>query len=396
MARERLRFLGLAESIRAEILRGLLPPGTLLPTERALQESHNVSRTTVRRALLHLVETGWAENLPNRGVVAKIGRGSDRTHRIAFIDHHEWVHKSLFFNLHSQLAQRGFSLTHIDSGPQGTLAGMKQAIAEGYDAAFVWGKVAFVDHDELSSLLTKLPFLFVDHSLGGEPSELIMSDHLQGARLAVSHLIKLGRKRIAITGNFTHHEDAQLRFAGYVAAHYDNSAQQKAIDYIFTSPGHCDYEDTRMLMYRLQDDDRPDALFVLHDMSVPAVVEAVYRVGLRVPEDIAVVGFGNDLPFSLEGVGLTTVAMNWQQVANALTERVLHRLDHPSAPFRRTLVPTRLIIRGSCGAPPESWMDDGYEVSSVTVTRRMLPPSDRGVSQLSSSSALDYRGASGP
>lgn len=395
MARETHRFEELAENIRADIVRGVLAPGTLFPTEKDLQSVHGLSRTTVRRAISRLIETGWAENIPNRGVVARIGKTHERSHRIAFIDHHEWVHKALFFNLHSLLAQKGLTLVHINSSGQGTLAAMEQAVAEGYDAAFVWAKVAFASHERLETLLTKIPFLFVDHSLGGEPCELIMSDHLQGARAIVRHLIDSGRKKIAITGNFTHHEDAQMRFAGYVAAHYDCSLAQKATNYIFTSSGHEDFEDTRILIQRLQAPDRPDALFVLHDMSVPAIVEAVYRAGLRVPEDIAIVGFGNDLPFSLEGVGLTTVAMNWDLVARTLTDRVIYRLGHPSAPYRRTLVPTRLVIRGSCGAPQESWMSDGYEVSSVTVTRRMLPLGDGSASQLSSISTPVHRGVSG-
>jgi LacI family transcriptional regulator len=143
---------------------------------------------------------------------------------------------------------------------------------------------------------------------------------------------------------------------------------------VFSSPGGLEWEDTRLLSYRLAQSDRPDAIFVLHDMSVPAIVDAVLRAGLEVPNDVAVVGFGNDLPLSFNGVGLTTVAMNWRSVATVLVERLLERLAAPTAPYRRSLVPTRLIVRGSCGAPREMWSEEGYEISSITVTGRMPPP----------------------
>ncbi|MGV3614746.1 MAG: GntR family transcriptional regulator [Fimbriimonas sp.] len=366
------RFDALARAIRADIQRGVLAPGSLLPTERELQEAHGLSRTTVRRALAELIETGWAENLPNRGVLARLGRSSSQSTRIAFIDHREDVHKSLFFRLHTLLADRGFVLVQVDSHAKGTVGAMEAAADDGFAAAFVWAKNSFVSPDALARIQARMPVVFVDHTSGGEPVDLVMSDHLAGAREVVGHLLDLGRRRIAITGNFTHHEDATFRFAGYMAAHYDRGLIPHACDFVFSSPGNGEFEDPRLLQFRLRERDRPDAVFVLHDMSVPAVVAAIYDSGLRVPQDVAVVGFGNDLPFTIDGVGLTTVGMNWDQVAEAMVGRLLYRLERPAAPCQRTLVPTRLVVRGSCGASEAVWSAEGYEISSVTVTRRML------------------------
>lgn len=372
-SRSRHRFDELARTLRADIQRGALAPGSLLPTERELQEAHGVSRTTVRRALADLIESGWAENLPNRGVLAKLGRLPQQSTQVAFIDHREGVHKSLFFRLHTLLADIGYSLVQVDSKGIGTFGAMESAADAGFAAAFVWPKNSFVSTAELARIQARMPVILVDHTTGGEPHDLVMSDHMQGAREAVGHLLDQGRKRIAITGYFTHHEDAALRFAGYMAAHYDRDRIPEACDFVFSSPSAGDYEDPRLLQFRLGQDDRPDAVFVLHDMSVPAIVEAIFEAGLRVPEDVAVVGFGNDLPFSIDGVGLTTVGMNWDQVAETLVARLRHRLERPNAPYQRTLVPTRLLVRGSCGAPKTSWTEIGYEISSVTVTGRMLP-----------------------
>ena len=371
--RPRHRFDELAHALRVDIQRGLIAPGTLLPTERELQESHNVSRTTVRRALADLVESGWAENLPNRGVIAKLGKPARRSSQVAFVDHQDCVHKSLFFRLHTLLARVGMSLVHVDSQEIGTIAGMELAAEQGYVAAFVWPKISFVSPGDLARIQARMPVIIVDHSFGGEPGELVMSEHLKGAQEAVGHLLDLGRQRVAITGYFTHHEDATLRFAGYVAAHHERGLMPDACNFVFSSPGGSGFEDTRLLSFRLSQPDRPDAVFVLHDMSVPAIVETIFDAGLRVPEDVAVVGFGNDLPFTIDGAGLTTVAMNWDRVAETLVDRLVYRLEHPHSAYKRSLVPTRLLVRGSCGAPDETWCSDSYEISSVTVTGRMAP-----------------------
>ncbi len=372
-AAPRHRFEELARSLREEILRGAFPPGTLLPTERELQEAHHVSRTPVRRALAELIETGWAENLPNRGVLAKLGRPAEKSNRVAFIDNRDCVHKALFFRLHTLLDQKGYQLVHVDSQDRGTMAALEDAVDEGFAAAFVWPKVAFVDPEQLRRCQSRTAVIMVDHSLGGEAGELVMSDHMQGAREIVNHLIELGRKRIAVSGYFTHHEHGMFRFAGYLAAHHERGVRTTASNFLFSSTGGDEFEDTRLLSHRLRDHDRPDAIFVIHDMSVPAVVEAVFEAGLRIPEDVAVVGFGNDLPFTIEGRGLTPVGMNWDHFAEALVARLNYRLAHPHAPYQRALVPTRLIVRGSCGAPHRQWSAEGYELSSVTVTGRIPP-----------------------
>jgi len=367
------RFEEVCRAIRDGIQRGETPPGSLLPSERQLQQIYGVSRTTVRRALAELVASGWADSSPNRGIIARTGPVKPRSNWVAYVDHRDHVHKSLFFKLHRELAPLGFDLVLVDSQEIGTMGALRRSAEDGFAAAFVWPKVAFVDPAELEEVLAKLPVIAVDHSIGGEPSDLVMSDHHQGARLAVSHLIEQGRKRIAISGNMTALEDAQLRFRGYMTALYEHSLPVEASDFVFSSPNSDPHEDPRLLRFRLGQPDRPDALFVLHDMSVPALVEAILDAGLSVPGDVAVVGFGNDLPFGIEEVGLTTISMNWDLVAEALTARLQDRLANPSGPFRRALVPTTLVVRGSCGAPESEWQDEPYEISSQTVTRRMRP-----------------------
>ncbi|HWD39530.1 MAG TPA: substrate-binding domain-containing protein, partial [Fimbriimonas sp.] len=281
---------------------------------------------------------------------------------------------------------KGLEMVHVDSQELGTMGALRRAADEGFGGAVVWPKTSSADYGELSELHARIAIVSVDHSIGGEHSDLVMSDHLLGAKQAVSHLVGLGRRRIAISGFFTSLEDAQLRFAGYTAALNEHSVPVEAHNFVFSSPQPHPYENPRLLSLRLKEEDRPDAVFVLHDMSAPSIVEAILECGLTVPNDVAVVGFGNDLPFNVDGVGLTTVGMNWDRVAEAIVSRLVHRLEHPGSAFRRVVVPTRLIVRGSCGAPQSLWSSEGYEASSATITRRMLPGRHEQFAPIASSS----------
>lgn len=370
---KRHRFEEITAELQAAILRGEIPAGSLLPAEREMQRTYGVSRTTIRRAITDLVAAEWAESSPNRGVIARMGPQISKSHRVAYVDHRDSVHKSLFFKLHTRLAESHFELVHYDSQEVGTLNALQRAADEGCCAAYVWPKVAFLAADALDAIRPMMAVIAVDHSLSPAPADVVMSDHLEGARIAVSHLIRQGRRRIAISGNMTTLEDAQSRFQGFMLAQYEHGILPEAINFVFSSPQVEPNEDPRLLRYRLTEEDRPDAVFVLHDMSVPAIVETVLASGLRIPDDVAIVGFGNDLPFSVDGVGLTTIGMNWDLVADALVERMKHRMSFPTAPFLRSLIPTKLIIRGSCGEPRPEWSSEPYEVSSVTLTSRMQP-----------------------
>lgn len=366
-----VRYEAVATALREAIQGRQISIDTLLPTERELQERYGVSRTTVRRALSELIATGWAENLPNRGVIAKMGHVPGDSRKVAYIDHRELIHTYLFFELSRLLGDAGYHLIPVDSHDIGTVQAMANCADREFAAAFVWSKNAFPDRKLVAEIQTKMAIVAIDHSLDGPDSDVVMPDHFDAARQVVSHLIAQGRRRIAISGMLTHLDDASERYAGYVKAHYDHGLNLHASDLVFSSPNHPEVEDVRLLRYRLAEPDRPDAIFVLHDMSVPVVVAAVQDAGLRVPEDVAVVGIGNDLPYVIGEVGLTTVALNWKLVAVELVKRLQARLSHPAARYVRTTVPVELVVRGSCGAPPEAWSDYPYQPSSVTVTGRI-------------------------
>lgn len=357
----------IAQTLRDRIRRGEVAIGAILPTERELQEEFGVSRSTVRRALASLVESGWAEASPNRGVIAQHGPIEARTRNVAFIDHGDGMQRDLFFAVGLRLQVRGYHLVHVDSRIHGVEGGIEYAAEHGFAGALVWSKVGYPDASRIQPLMADMPIVALDHSLQTVATDLVTVDNFGGAREAVRHLARLGRKRIAITGMMDMLEVNHQRFSGWLIGLFDAGLEPRARDICFClTSGLPLRPDTLALERRLADPDRPDALFLINDFLLPDVLEAVRRAGLRMPDDLALVAFGRTWP-SVRSVeaGVTMVDIDWEEMAQAVVDRLLLRIARPLLSPETIRLPVRLTVRGSCGAPPSEWSEEEPEPASV-------------------------------
>jgi LacI family transcriptional regulator len=196
-----------------------------------------------------------------------------------------------------------------------------------------------------------LPFILV----GRDPTHPAVSyvdvENRRGAIDATTHLIRLGRRRIAtITGPLNTIVGIDRR-DGYLEA-----LQQRGLDPdpSLIAEGDFSEEDafnlTRGLLVH-----EPDAIFAASDAMATGALRALRDAGKRIPEDIAVVGF-DDMPFAAHAdPPLTTVRQPIQSIGSLAAETLIDMIEHDEDPHtRRTLLPTELIIRKSCGAIPLS------------------------------------------
>ncbi len=353
----------IALTLRDRIRRGEVPIGAILPTERELQAEFGVSRSTVRRALALLVGSGWAEASPNRGVIAQHGPIEARTRNVAFIDHGDGMQRDLFFAVGRRLQLQGYHLVHVDSRIHGVEGGMEYAAEHGFAGALVWSKVGYPDAARIQRLTADMPVVALDHSLQTVATDLVTVDNFGGAREAVLHLARLGRRRIAVTGMMDMLEVNHQRFSGWLIGQFDAGLRPEPRDICFClTSGLPLRPDTLALERRLADPDRPDALFLMNDFLLPNVLAAVERCGLRVPEDLALVAFGRTWPpVRAKDVGITMVDIDWEEMAEAVVERLLLRISRPLLPPETIRLPVRLTVRGSCGAPRSEWTEEEPE-----------------------------------
>lgn len=202
-------------------------------------------------------------------------------------------------------------------------------------------------YDHFQKLLDKgVPIVFYDRICTGINASRVVVDDYRGAFLAVDYLISTGCRRIAFFGSQMNLEIAKNRFNGYKDAllknglHYDESMTRI-----------CDTrEDAVMLTPGLfEGDNYPDAFFAVNDDTAVGILYTVKRMGLRVPEDISICGFSNDLQAVSCDPMLTTVEQQGikigEEAADVLIGYVEGRI--PLDKIEKRVVRTRLIIRGT-------------------------------------------------
>lgn len=180
------------------------------------------------------------------------------------------------------------------------------------------------------------------------PSQLycsVGSDNIGGARVAVEHLIRQGRRRIAFLG-VPNLPEVGLRFEGYRRA---LAAAGIAEDKALTAPAHFTvdtaYDTVRGL---IEAGTRFDAIFAVSDVIAIAAIKALQAAGLRVPDDVAVVGFDDINIAAYVNPPLTSVRQDLARGARVMIDLLFRRMEEEDTPS--ATMPAELVIRKSCGA----------------------------------------------
>jgi LacI family transcriptional regulator len=177
---------------------------------------------------------------------------------------------------------------------------------------------------------------------------VLTDDELVG-RLATEHLIDQGWRSIGhIEGPDIAH--SHRRSNGYRAA---LKAARMRMRPEWTVKGGFKFDDGFRAMKKLLSvKPRVDAVFAANDPAAIGAMKAIWEAGLRVPEDVAIIGAGAFALGDLLRVPLSTVSWSREELGKTAAELLLKRIDAESAPkFRRVIIPPRLIVRRSSGGP---------------------------------------------
>lgn len=190
-----------------------------------------------------------------------------------------------------------------------------------------------------------IPFVLIGRSESNIPITYVDTNNIQGGYVGVQHLIRLGRKRIALIGS---HENTagDDRQTGYMNALQANGIE---VDTDLIDYGDYSLESGYEAMKRLLKAN-PDAVFSTSDTMAFGALRAIREAGLRVPQDISVVGF-DDLPPAVQAEPqLTTLRHPIQDLGKRAVELLHRMIGSKNAPIEHTVFPVELIIRSSCGA----------------------------------------------
>ncbi|KPL79041.1 hypothetical protein ADN00_03895 [Ornatilinea apprima] len=191
----------------------------------------------------------------------------------------------------------------------------------------------------------KLPFVLIGRHPNNPKISYIDVDNRVGAREAVLHLIRMGRKRIATITGPQNTIVGYDRYQGYLDALQERGVAvdpNLIIESDFTAAGS--YAAALRLIAQ-----RPDAVFAASDPMAISALRAFQEAGFSVPGDLAIIGF-DDIPQSAQtNPPLTTVRQPTARMGRIAVETVVDMIHNPSEEPHRIVLPAELVIRSSCG-----------------------------------------------
>jgi DNA-binding LacI/PurR family transcriptional regulator len=350
-----------AADIRQQIIAGTMPVGTQLQPIRELATSYGVSIITIHKALSGLVAEGILHSRVGKGTFVAV---RPAPHGVRLGETLGFVLRDLsspFFSLVAHAAQQradavGFGLLFSSSSNRldredeqirrfrdlnvngliivsmSRTYRISEPIRELHDAGFPYVMVSYTEGDDV-------PFIGMDLDKAGY--------------VATQHLIAMGRRRIGYIGDSFRSIMGELRGRGYRRAMREQGLPQEAA-FQFEYPFEGEWNDFRS-GYAIGEQvaavaDKPDAMFVFNDIGALGFMEALLDRGVRVPDDIAIVGL-DDIELSARArVPLTTVRQPVDRIGQLAVDTLLARLRGEHPPTRQILPPS-LVVRRSSGAP---------------------------------------------
>ncbi|RCG24018.1 LacI family transcriptional regulator [Sphaerisporangium album] len=236
------------------------------------------------------------------------------------------------------LEEAGKQVTLVLAGSSESQLRVEQFVAAGHVAGVLL--LSMHGADPLPASLARMGVPMVSHGRSAPGVPYVDNDNLGGARVAVRHLLGLGRRRIATITGPLDMRAAQDRLAGYRETLRDTGRRSIVAIGDFTRVSG--YAGMRQL---LEDDPALDAVFAANDLMAIGALRALHEAGRRVPEDVAVVGF-DDIEAALYTTPrLTTVRSPMTDQAAATTRLLLGLLEGASG--EPVIMPNELVVRES-------------------------------------------------
>ena len=211
-----------------------------------------------------------------------------------------------------------------------------------------------LDSGDLTALSPGVPVVLLGEHAFDVPIDHVAIDNVVAAQTAVNHLIAIGRRRIAAIGQHPRRGTAVQRMAGYRQA-LGTAGLPQPENYVVAAMNYHRRDGAEAMAHLLDLRSPPDAVFCFNDLLAIGALRAAAERGIRVPEDVAIVGFDNTEESAYSLPALTTIAPDKAAIARAAVG-LIRRRDASSGqggePFPRQDVqtPFSLQIRGSTRA----------------------------------------------
>jgi len=358
------------EDLVRQIRSGALGAGDCILSENELSRKYAISRVSVRRGIARLAQKGLLRRVPGKGTFVAGPEGektSTARKTLSFIvpDIEDVFISELHRGVEETCGKMGYEVIvqSCDCRPEKENQYLMRLKDQPVAGAIIFPNWGRFNTDAIFSLKQKnVPFVLIDRYFRDIDTDYVVVDNLKGAYDAVSHLVKLGHKRIAhlggvpCTANEDRHEGYKLGLAKAKIFYDPDLVRQIAPDQIagssrFEPDDVGGYVETKKF---LAPGKRPSAIFAANDGLAIGAFKAIREAGLKVPKDVALVGFDDQKMSALLEVPLTTVRQPKREIGKKAAEILIEKIQSgqkgAARAFKHVVLKTELVIRKSCGA----------------------------------------------
>jgi DNA-binding LacI/PurR family transcriptional regulator len=301
--------------------------------------------STLRRQAVNkaAAELGYRPNAMARSLVQR------RTHIVGVMvsDLHNPFFADVVAGIQDQAVRTGYKVlvntgSRLAAREADALETLLQLRADGLILA---GPV--LEDDVILGASGEVPIVLVGREARDASVDSVTNDDHAGAEVAVEHCVSLGHRRIAhIDGG--HGAGAPDRRQGYEDAMRRLGLEQ-AISVV--SASYTEEGGHSGCLALLKQDPRPTAIFAANDLAAIGALNAIEESGLKVPDDVSLVGYDNTSLAALRHISLTTIHQPRLEMGQLALSTLLQRVDDGRALPRRVVLSPSLVIRAST-APP--------------------------------------------
>ncbi len=370
----------IANHLIERIEQNLLRPGDQIPTEQEISDAFGVSRITAVRAVKELETRGLVTRTKGRGSFVTSqsswhSTGESQSERLSVValvlPFQEMLALGVLLGVEQVVKANGLhtSLRNSTADTRHEREILIQDSENGIGGMIVYPCSSADNIGAFSSLVVRrFPLVIIDRKIRGLDTPFVAVDNVDGTYQATRHLVELGHRDIAFFGDaISRIESEAERLRGYCRALIESRIPVR--DELIIADGLVVDErldaDTGLDQFGYISEatagaaleklvglsSPPTAIVCINDGNAVQFIKSALKRGIRVPEDLSVVGFDN-LPFSAHiEVPLTTVEQPFRLIGERAAAMLMRRIADPSAPYESEILEPRLIVRESTGPP---------------------------------------------
>lgn len=305
---------------------------------------------TIRRVQAAAAEVGYTPNAIARSLQAQ------RTDLVALAveDIGNPVYVAMMRAVEPVVSESGRQLlVHATGGRVGDETALLRRLAHRYVDGMIISPIRITDAHREALTGTPVPVVVIGQLPDDMPVDNVRTDSRTGVHLAVDHLVAAGRRRIGFLNGPLDTVPGAARDAGFREA---LAAHGLPVDEALVEVGDFGYEPGRAAAQRLLARTRPrgsssqaplDAIVCANDVIAAGALHTLLDAGVRVPQDVALVGMDDTELARMSFPQLSSVSLGSADRGRRAAELLLERIADPELPPRRAHVAPRLVVRAS-------------------------------------------------